>query len=110
MVLPLPFRSVVSVCLWVGVLTGAARRGPETGGGDGSQGPPQMTVASTDDFDLTGDGSALQWERAEWVPLDRRGEGGLHYETRVKVLYSATGLYVLMDGSDIRKDGCAVGY
>ena len=58
MVLPVPFRSVVSVCLWGGVLTGAAYRGPETGGGDTSQGLPEMTVASTEDFDLTGDGSA----------------------------------------------------
>jgi hypothetical protein len=61
-----------------------------------------MTVAPTEDFDLTGDGSAPPWERAEWVPLPRRGEGGLEYETRVKLLYSATGLYVLMDGSDSR--------
>ncbi len=102
MVLPVPFRSVVSVCLGVGVLTGAACSGPATVGGDGSRGLPEMTVAPTEDFDLTGDGSAPAWERAQWVPLHRREEAGLEYETRVKLLYSATGLYVLMDGSDSR--------
>ena len=102
MVLPVPFRRVVPACFCVGVLTGAACRGPETVGGDGSGDLPEMTVASTEDFDLTGDGSAPPWEFAEWVPLERRGEGGLEYETRVKLLYSTTGLYVLMDGSDSR--------
>ncbi|MFQ6046173.1 MAG: carbohydrate-binding family 9-like protein [Gemmatimonadales bacterium] len=61
-----------------------------------------MTVAATEEFEITGDGSAPAWERAQWVPLHRRGEGGLEYETRVKLLYSGTGLYVLMDGSDAR--------
>jgi hypothetical protein len=94
--------SVVSVCLWGGVLTGAVYRSPNTAGGDASGSLPEMTVAATEDFDLTGDGSAPAWERAEWVPLERRREGGLEYETRVKVLYSATGLYVLMDATDAR--------
>ncbi len=63
---------------------------------------PEITVASTEDFDVTGDGSAEAWERADWVPLQRRGDAGLDYVTRVKLLHSATGLYVLMDGSDAR--------
>jgi hypothetical protein len=98
--MPVPFRSVVFAWLWVGVLTGAACGGPGTAGGDASVGLPEMTVASTEDFDLTGDGSAPHWERAQWVPLERRGDAGLEYETRVKLLYSETGLYVLMDGFD----------
>ena len=102
MVLPVTFRRLVSVCLWVGVLTGAACGGPETKGGDPLADLPEMTVAQTEDFDLTGNGSAPQWQRAQWIPLQRRGEGGLEYETRVKLLYSPTGLYVLMDGSDSR--------
>ena len=99
MVLPTPFRRVLFSCLWVGLLTGAACGGAETGR-DAARDLPETTVASTEDFDLTGDGSASQWERAPWVPLQRRGEVGLDYETRVKLLYSATGLYVLMDGTD----------
>ena len=63
---------------------------------------PEITVTSTEDFDVTGDGSAAAWESSEWIPLQRRGDARLEYETRVKLLYSATGLYVLMDGSDAR--------
>ncbi len=100
MVLPMPCRSFTYACLSVGVMSGTACGGPETEGGEPVRDLPEMTVASTADFDLTGDGSAPAWERAEWVPLQRRGEGGLEYETRVKVLYSTTGLYVLMDGTD----------
>lgn len=97
---PLSFRHLVFGCCWV--LTGAASRGPEIAKGDATNDLPAMTVASTDDFDLTGDGSAPAWKRAAWVPLERRGDAGLEYETRVKLLYSATGLYVLMDGTDTR--------
>ena len=35
-----------------------------------------------------------------WEPLSRRKDGLLPYEARVKVLYSKTGLYVLMSGTD----------
>jgi hypothetical protein len=102
MVLPGPVRSVVSVCLGVGVLGGAGCRGREARG-DGVAGDlPELSVTPTEDFELTGDGSAPAWERAQWVPLHRRGAGGLAYETRARLLYSATGLYVLMDGADAR--------
>ena len=66
------------------------------------QSVPETIVTPTEDFNVTGDGSATSWESTEWVPLHRRGEGGLEYDTRVKLLYSPTGLYVLMDGSDSR--------
>ena len=92
----------LSLCLCLGVLAGAGR--PETRRQTGGESPdlPEITVAPTADFALTGDGSAPAWERAAWVPLQRVGEGGAQYQTRVRVLYSATGLYVLMDGSDAR--------
>lgn len=100
MLLPVTFRSLLSACFCVGVLTGVACSTPDMGGGDPVGVLPEMTVASTEDFDLTGDGSAPAWERTEWISLERRGEGGLEYETRVKLLYSSAGLYVLMVGSD----------
>jgi hypothetical protein len=59
-----------------------------------------MRVRATDDFEVTGDGRAEAWKKAEWVPLRKRSEGGLPYETKVKVLYSKKGLYVLMDATD----------
>src|SRR6185295_8695911 len=59
-----------------------------------------MTVKSTDDFELTGNGSNPAWSKAEWQAMNRRPGGNLPYESRFKMLYSKTGLYVLMDGTD----------
>jgi hypothetical protein len=60
----------------------------------------EMTVVATNDFEVTGDGSAKAWDKAKWEPLSKREAGGLPYETRVKLLYSKKGLYVLMDATD----------
>lgn len=60
----------------------------------------ELHVKPTDDFDLTGDGSAPAWHKAAWEPLGKRTQAGLPYETRIKVLYSNKGLYVLMDATD----------
>ncbi|MFO0850294.1 MAG: amidohydrolase family protein [Gemmataceae bacterium] len=62
----------------------------------------ELRVKPTADFALTGDGSAEAWKQAEWEPLHRRGDAGAGYETKVKVLYSKTGLYVLMDAADTK--------
>lgn len=55
---------------------------------------------STPDFEVTGKGSAEAWNKAEWQPLHRRTSAGQPYETRIKVLYSKKGLYVLLDATD----------
>ena len=62
----------------------------------------ELRVRPSADFALTGDGSAEAWKVAEWEPLHRRNAAGLAYETRVKVLYSPKGLYMLMDATDAR--------
>jgi predicted TIM-barrel fold metal-dependent hydrolase len=62
--------------------------------------PRELRVHSTKDFELTGDGSAEAWKKAEWEPLHRRTEAGNAYQTRIKALYSEKGLYVLMDAED----------
>jgi len=62
--------------------------------------PRELRVPATDDFELTGDGSAAAWKKAEWEPLHKRGDKGLPYETKVKVVYSRKGLYVLMEATD----------
>jgi predicted TIM-barrel fold metal-dependent hydrolase len=59
-----------------------------------------LRVRRTEDFAVTGKGDAPEWERAAWEPLNSRASGGHKYRTRVKVLYSATGLYVLMEAED----------
>lgn len=61
---------------------------------------PELRVRSTEDFEVNGEGSAEAWKKTEWQPLHRRGEKGHAYKTRIKVLYSPKGLYVLMDAED----------
>lgn len=60
----------------------------------------ELRVRPCDDFTLTGDGTAAAWKKTEWESLHKRTTGGPAYETRVKVLYSKTGLYTLMDATD----------
>ena len=61
---------------------------------------PQLTVKRSDDFEVNGSGDNAAWRQAEWVPLRRRQPDGHPFETRFKMLYSNTGLYFLMDGTD----------
>jgi predicted TIM-barrel fold metal-dependent hydrolase len=61
---------------------------------------PSIRVPRTDDFQVSGDGAAAAWQKTAWTPLNRRPGGQLDYDARFKTLYSATGLYVLMTGSD----------
>jgi hypothetical protein len=61
---------------------------------------PELRVRPSDDFEVTGEGSADQWNTVEWQSLHQRDTDGLPYDTRFKVLYSKTGLYVLMKASD----------
>lgn len=63
---------------------------------------PEMRVKACDDFEVTGKGDAAAWERAEWVPLQRRPGAKHDYEARIKMLYSPKGVYVLFDGTDNR--------
>lgn len=63
---------------------------------------PQTTVKPTQDFELTGDGSADAWTTTEWVELNRRPDASHDYTARFKTLYSDTGIYVLFDGTDSR--------
>jgi len=59
-----------------------------------------LRVARTEDFEVHGRGDSPAWEKARWEPLHCRSADDHPYQTRVKVLYSATGLYVLMDATD----------
>src|SRR5205823_9807347 len=53
----------------------------------------ELRVRPTDDFAVTGDGSAEAWKKTEWEPLHKRTTGGPAYETKFKVPYSKTGFY-----------------
>jgi hypothetical protein len=57
-------------------------------------------VHQVDDFEITGAGEHTSWRQTEWTMLRRRQPDGHPYESRFKILYSKTGLYLLMDGTD----------
>jgi hypothetical protein len=61
---------------------------------------PRLSVRPTDDFDVTGRGEEAAWRQAEWVMLQRRQPDGHPYDTRFKAMYSSSGMYFLIDGSD----------
>jgi hypothetical protein len=61
---------------------------------------PVLHVRATADFAVNGSGDAPAWNAASWEPLHLRTADGLSYTTRVKVLYSRAGLYVLMEAED----------
>ena len=63
---------------------------------------PRATVSRCEDFDVTGKGDAAAWEKPAWVDLKPRGKAQHDYAARFKMLYSATGVYVLFDGTDAR--------
>jgi predicted TIM-barrel fold metal-dependent hydrolase len=59
-----------------------------------------LRVRRTEDFAVDGAGSASAWKAVDWEPLQPRTSGGLSYSTRIKMLYSGKGLYVLMEAED----------
>lgn len=61
---------------------------------------PQLTVRACDDFEVSGTGENAAWRPVDWTTMRRRQEKGHPYDTRFKMLYSTTGLYFLMEGTD----------
>jgi hypothetical protein len=59
-----------------------------------------LRIPRTDDFTVNGKGDAPAWQKTAWEPLSLRAANGHPYRTRIKMLYSRTGLYVLMEGED----------
>lgn len=56
--------------------------------------PAILRIKDCKDFELTGDGMAKEWENAAWTVLPYRS-GEKKYETKIKLLYSANGIYGL---------------
>lgn len=61
---------------------------------------PQLSVTPTADFEVTGAGDHASWRQVGWTALRRRQPDGHPYDSRFKMRYSNTGLYLLMDGTD----------
>jgi hypothetical protein len=61
---------------------------------------PSLIVKRCDEFAITGKGDAAAWRITEWTNLNLRPKGTHDYSARFKILHSATGLYILFDGTD----------
>jgi predicted TIM-barrel fold metal-dependent hydrolase len=59
-----------------------------------------LRVRRTEDFAVNGRGDAAAWQKTAWEPLHLRTSDGHPYQTRVKMLYSDAGLYVLTEAED----------
>jgi Carbohydrate family 9 binding domain-like len=59
-----------------------------------------VTVKKCQDFKITGNGLSDQWQKAGWITLVQQEPNPLYYETKVKVLYSETGIYFLFNCED----------
>ncbi len=54
-----------------------------------------QAVYKTKDFEITGDGSSVNWNDEKWLTLSKRNKNGDTYLTRMKILYSDSGIYCL---------------
>lgn len=60
-----------------------------------------LKVRKSSDFKVTGEGSNKNWEMAKWIVLPERPfHGEQLIKTKVKVLYSETGIYFLFNCKD----------
>jgi len=57
-----------------------------------------LVVKKTADFEITGNGSAQNWTKTEWVVLPQRSGEAL--TTKIKLLYSGKGIYCLFNCQD----------
>lgn len=57
-------------------------------------------VVKSNDFTISGDGSAGNWKDTEWVTLPQRRKKGAEYLTQMKLLYSDSGMYCLFTCED----------
>lgn len=86
-------KKIIVICLAVIFPVLASCQG--TGGN-----PGETRIKKTADFNITGNGSAKNWETTEWVVIPLRSGPGGKMTTKAKVLYSDTGLYFLFDCPD----------
>jgi len=63
---------------------------------------PELRIKAVEDFEVTGTGEASAWASVPWTPLRKRQPDGHPYDARFKTVYSKTGVYVLMDGTDLK--------
>lgn len=62
--------------------------------------PDSVIVKKCQDFKISGDGISDQWKSAEWITLRQPDPPDMDYQTKVKVLYSVSGIYFLFNCGD----------
>lgn len=62
--------------------------------------PGSVIIKKCQDFKITGNGSDKTWNNTEWIILLQQGSERKGIDTRVKVLYSGTGIYFLFYCND----------
>lgn len=82
--------SFIHFLSWLLILIPAFANGQQTN----SKAKP-LPVQHTADFEITGDGNASSWSKAEWTSLPPREGARSYYQSKVKLLYSDRGIYCL---------------
>jgi hypothetical protein len=59
-----------------------------------------LTIKKSSDFEVTGNGSSQNWNKTEWLIIPQRTSSGETLTTKVKSLYSETGIYFLFNCQD----------
>jgi hypothetical protein len=59
-----------------------------------------VIIKKCKDFEITGSGQSEQWDKAQWIDLAQAGIPNPAYQTKVKVLYSGSGIYFLYSCGD----------
>jgi hypothetical protein len=59
-----------------------------------------VIIRKCSDFKITGKGLSEQWNKCDWIELKSQESVSTAYPTRVKILYSQTGIYFLFDCTD----------
>lgn len=59
-----------------------------------------LIVLKCTDFTINGKGDNAEWTKAKWIHLAKLDTGGRNYESKFKILYSTTGIYLLVSGED----------
>jgi hypothetical protein len=59
-----------------------------------------VVIKKCHDFEITGNGNSDQWQGTGWINLVQQGQTSSSYQTKVKILYSSTGIYFLFNCED----------
>jgi hypothetical protein len=62
--------------------------------------PGSAVIKRCPDFKVTGNGGDENWKKTEWINIPQDGNAEAAYETKVKTLYSETGIYFLYSCRD----------